>query len=95
MHGQAAASFPAARGPGLSAASVEGMTSPGYRRPLMIAAVAIAAFSLAAVAVVIAVAYYGGVAPVWVTSTALYGLPVAFTLAMVLMLDAVRQRRRQ
>ncbi|KIA74298.1 hypothetical protein ANMWB30_09790 [Arthrobacter sp. MWB30] len=61
----------------------------------MIAAVAIAAFSLAAVAVVIAVAYYGGVVPVWVTSTALYGLPVAFTLAMVLMLDAVRQRRRQ
>jgi len=61
----------------------------------MIAAVAIAVISLAAVAAVIAVAYNGGVAPVWVTSTALYGLPVAFMLAVVLMLDAVRQRRRQ
>ena len=71
------------------------MTSPGYRRPLMNAAVAIAVISLAAVAAVIAVAYNGGVAPVWVTSTALYGLPVAFMLAVVLMLDAVRQRRRQ
>ncbi|UXM92699.1 hypothetical protein [Paenarthrobacter sp. JL.01a] len=71
------------------------MTSPGYRRPLMMAAVAIAVLSLAAVAAVIAVAYNGGSAPVWVTSTALYGLPVAFMLAVVLVLDAVRQRRRQ
>lgn len=71
------------------------MTSPGYRRPLMIAAVVIAVISLAAVAAVIAVAYNGGVAPVWVTSTALYGLPVAFMLAVVLVLDSVRQRRRQ
>ena len=71
------------------------MTSPGYRRPLMIAAVAIAVISLAAVAAVIAVAYNGGVASVWVTSTALYGLPLAFLLAVILMLDAVRQRRRQ
>ncbi|MEV7660654.1 hypothetical protein [Paenarthrobacter sp. NPDC089316] len=71
------------------------MTSPGYRRPLMIVTVAIAILSLAAVAAVIAVAYNGGAAPVWVTSTALYGLPVAFMLAVVLVLDAVRQRRRQ
>ncbi|MDI2034829.1 hypothetical protein [Paenarthrobacter nitroguajacolicus] len=71
------------------------MTSPGYRRPLTIAAAAIAFLSLAAVAAVIAVAYNGAVAPVWVTSTALYGLPVAFMLAVLLMVDAVRQRRRQ
>ncbi|MFC8039083.1 hypothetical protein ACFUOZ_06990 [Paenarthrobacter sp. NPDC057355] len=71
------------------------MTSPGYRRPLMMVAVAIAVLSLAAVAAVITVAYNGGIAPVWVTSTALYGLPVAFMLAVVLVLDALRQRRRQ
>ncbi|MGJ3189460.1 hypothetical protein FQP90_01905 [Paenarthrobacter nitroguajacolicus] len=71
------------------------MTSPGYRRPLMIIAAVIAIVSLAAVGAVMAVAYNGGVAPVWVTSTALYGLPVAFMLAVILVLDAVRQRRRQ
>ncbi|YCH05832.1 hypothetical protein ACTAQJ_11800 [Arthrobacter sp. alpha11c] len=71
------------------------MTSPGYRRPLMIVAAMIAVLSLAAVGAVIAIAFNGGVAPVWITSTALYGLPVAFMLAVVLVLDAVRQRRRQ
>lgn len=71
------------------------MTSPGYRRPLMIIAAVIAVVSLVAVGAVMAVAYNGGVAPVWVTSTALYGLPVAFMLAVILVLDAVRQRRRQ
>jgi len=71
------------------------MTSPGYRRPLMIVAAMIAVLSLAAVGAVMAIAFNGGVAPVWITSTALYGLPVAFMLAVVLVLDAVRQRRRQ
>lgn len=71
------------------------MTSPGYRRPLMIVAAMIAILSLAAVGVVMAIAFNGGVAPVWITSAALYGLPVAFMLAVVLVLDAVRQRRRQ
>ncbi|MFE4082365.1 hypothetical protein [Paenarthrobacter sp. YIM B13468] len=71
------------------------MTSPGYRRPLMIVAAVIAILSLAAVGAVMAIAFNGGVAPVWITSTALYGLPVAFMLAVILVLDAVRQRRRQ
>ncbi|MCD4850450.1 hypothetical protein LN996_06470 [Arthrobacter sp. AK01] len=71
------------------------MTSQGYRRPLMIIAAVIAVASLAAVGAVMAIAYNGGAAPVWVTYTALYGLPVAFMLAVVLVLDAVRQRRRQ
>ncbi|MGO4249398.1 hypothetical protein AB4Y87_19465 [Paenarthrobacter sp. RAF54_2] len=71
------------------------MTSPGYRRPLMIVAAVIAVLSLAAVGAVMAIAFNGGVAPVWITSIALYGLPVAFMLAVVLVLDAVRQRRRQ
>ncbi|MBU8867916.1 hypothetical protein [Paenarthrobacter aromaticivorans] len=71
------------------------MTSPGYRRPLMIVAAVIAILSLAAVGAVMAIAFNGGVAPVWITSTALYGLPVAFMLAVILVLDAIRQRRRQ
>ncbi|MEJ1116049.1 hypothetical protein WBN73_17215 [Paenarthrobacter sp. CCNWLY172] len=71
------------------------MTSPGYRRPLMIIAAVIAVASLAAVGAVMAIAYNSGTAPVWITSTALYGLPAAFMLAVVLVLDAVRQRRRQ
>ncbi|MET4541305.1 MULTISPECIES: hypothetical protein [Micrococcaceae] len=71
------------------------MTSPGYRRPLMIIAAVIAVASLAAVGAVMVIAYNSGAAPVWVTYTALYGLPVAFMLAVVLVLDAVRQRRRQ
>ncbi|MDR6986149.1 hypothetical protein J2Y66_000612 [Paenarthrobacter nitroguajacolicus] len=71
------------------------MTSQGYRRPLMIIAAVVAAASLAAVGAVMAIAYNGGTAPVWVTSAALYGLPVAFMLAVILVLDAVRQRRRQ
>ncbi|WP_159703468.1 hypothetical protein [Arthrobacter sp. 18067] len=71
------------------------MTSQGYRRPLMIIAAVIAVASLAAVGAVMAIAYNGGAAPVWVTYTALYGLPVAFMLAVVRVLDAVRQRRRQ
>ncbi|ASN19158.1 hypothetical protein [Arthrobacter sp. YN] len=71
------------------------MTSPGYRRPLMIIAAVIAVASLAAVGAVMVIAYNSGAAPAWITWTALYGLPVAFMLAVVLVLDAVRQRRRQ
>ncbi|MFJ6538066.1 hypothetical protein ACIQH5_17730 [Paenarthrobacter sp. NPDC091711] len=70
------------------------MTSPGYRRPLIIIAAVIAVISLAAVGTVMAVALNEDVPPVWVTWTALYGLPVAFMLAIFLVLDAVRQRRR-
>lgn len=70
------------------------MTSPGYRRPLTVAAAVVALVSLAAVAAVMAIAFDGGAAPVWVTSTALYGLPIAFILAVFLVLDAARQRRR-
>lgn len=77
------------------AASVEGMTSPGYRRPLMIIAAVIAVVSLVAVAAVMVVALNGGATPVWVTSTALYGLPIAFMLGAILVLDSIRQRRRQ
>ncbi len=61
----------------------------------MIIAAVIAVASLAAVGAVMVIAYNSGAAPVWVTYTALYGLPVAFMLAVVLVLDAVRQRRRQ
>ncbi|UVJ40410.1 hypothetical protein [Arthrobacter sp. CJ23] len=71
------------------------MTSTGYRRPLMIIAAVVAVLSLAAVAAVMAIAFGGGAAPVWVTSTALYGLPLAFILMIVLILDDVRRRRRQ
>ncbi|MFJ4170134.1 hypothetical protein ACIPY3_11515 [Paenarthrobacter sp. NPDC089714] len=70
------------------------MTSTGYRRPLTIAAAIVAIISLAAVAAVMAIAFNGGIAPVWITSTALYGLPLAFILAVVPVVDAVRQRRR-
>jgi uncharacterized membrane protein SpoIIM required for sporulation len=34
------------------------------------------------------------VAPVWITSTALYGLPVAFLLMLLLVIDGVAARRR-
>ena len=70
------------------------MTSPGYRRPLTIAAAVVAIISLAAVAAVMAIAFNGGIAPVWITSTALYGLPVAFMLAVVPMVGAILERRR-
>ncbi|MEV7637823.1 hypothetical protein AB0N71_16810 [Pseudarthrobacter enclensis] len=70
------------------------MTPSRYRRPLMIAAAVIAVLSLAAVAAVMAFAFAGSVAPVWVTYTALYGLPVAFVLMLILVLDSVAGRRR-
>lgn len=60
----------------------------------MIAAAVIAVLSLAAVAAVMAFAFAASVAPVWVTYTALYGLPVAFVLMLFLVLDSVAGRRR-
>ena len=41
-----------------------------------------------------ALAFAGMAAPVWVTSAALYGLPVAFLLMLFLVLNSVAGRRR-
>jgi hypothetical protein len=60
----------------------------------MICAAVVAILSLAAVGAVMALAFAGTAAPVWVTSTALYGLPVAFLLMLFLVLDSVAGRRR-
>ncbi len=70
------------------------MTPSRYRRPLTILAAAIAVISLAAVAAVMAFAFAGSVSPVWVTYTALYGLPLAFLLMLFLVLDSAAGRRR-
>ena len=70
------------------------MTPSRYRRPLMISAAVVAVLSLVAVGAVMALAFAGIAAPVWVTSTALYGLPVAFLLMLFLVLDSVAGRRR-
>jgi hypothetical protein len=70
------------------------MTPSRYRRPLMIVAAVIAVFSLAAVGAVMAVAFGGGTAPVWVTTLALYGLPLAFLLMIAMVIDGVAARRR-
>lgn len=71
------------------------MSIAGYRRPLTIAAAVVALLSLAAVGGVMAIAAAGSTAPVWMTSVALYGLPVAFLGMLVLVVDAVVQRRRK
>ncbi|WP_091563975.1 hypothetical protein [Arthrobacter sp. ok362] len=70
------------------------MTLTRYRRPLMITAATLAVLSLAAVGAVMAMAFNNVVAPTWITSTALYGLPVAFLLMLALVADAVAARRR-
>ena len=70
------------------------MTPSRYRRPLMIAAAVVAVLSLVAVGAVMAIAFSGGAAPVWVTSMALYGLPLAFLLMIVRVIDGVAARRR-
>lgn len=54
----------------------------------------VAVFSLAAVGSVMVLAFMNITAPVWVTSAALYGLPLAFLLMLVLVVDAVVGRRR-
>ena len=60
----------------------------------MIIAATLAVLSLAAVAAVMAMALNNAVAPAWITSAALYGLPVAFLLMLALVVDAVAARRR-
>jgi hypothetical protein len=60
----------------------------------MICAAAVALLSLMAVGAVMALAFAGSAAPVWVTSVALYGLPLAFLLMLFLILDSVAGRRR-
>lgn len=80
-------------GPGT--VSVACMIPHDFRRPLTIVAAVVAVLSLAAVAAVMAIAFGNGVAPVWVTSTALYGLPLAFILMAALVVDSVWARRRQ
>jgi len=70
------------------------MTPSRYRRPLMVLAAVIAVLSLVAVGTVMALAFAGSVAPTWVTYSALYGLPAAFILMLVVVLDGVAARRR-
>lgn len=70
------------------------MTQLRFRRPLLIVAAVAAVLSLAAVGVVMAMAFNNAVPPVWITSTALYGLPVAFLLMLLLVIDGVAARRR-
>lgn len=70
------------------------MTLMRYRRPFMIAAATLAVLSLLAVGAVMVMAFNNVVAPAWITSTALYGLPVAFLLMLALVMDAVVARRR-
>ncbi|MDQ0146883.1 MULTISPECIES: hypothetical protein [Pseudarthrobacter] len=70
------------------------MTPSRYRRPLMVLAAVVAVLSLIAVAAVMALAFAGSVAPAWITYTALYGLPAAFILMLLLVLDGVAARRR-
>jgi hypothetical protein len=60
----------------------------------MICAAVVAMLSLVAVGAVMALAFAGSAAPAWVTSAALYGLPVAFLLMLFLVLDSVAGRRR-
>jgi len=70
------------------------MTPSRYRRPLMVLAALIAVLSLIAVGTVMALAFAGSVAPTWVTYSALYGLPAAFILMLLVVLDGVAARRR-
>ena len=70
------------------------MTTLHFRRPLLIVAAAVAVLSLVAVATVMAMAFNNAVAPVWVTSTALYGLPVAFLLMLAHVGEGIAARRR-
>ena len=60
----------------------------------MIVAATIALLSLVAVGAVMVMAFNHAVAPAWITSAALYGLPVAFMLMLALVVDAVAARRR-
>lgn len=77
------------------AVSVARMIPNRFRRPLTVIAATLAVLSLAAVGAVMAAASGGAVAPVWLTATALYGLPIAFILLVCLVIDSVYRRRRQ
>ncbi|ABK05597.1 hypothetical protein Arth_4427 (plasmid) [Arthrobacter sp. FB24] len=70
------------------------MTPQRFRHVLLILAAAVAALSLASVGAVMAMAFNNTVSPAWITSAALYGLPVAFLLMLALVIDAVAARRR-
>ncbi|WP_426976181.1 hypothetical protein ACQCSU_15635 [Pseudarthrobacter sp. O4] len=70
------------------------MTPLRFRRPLLIIAAAAAVLSLLTVGIVMAMAFSNLVAPAWITSLALYGLPLAFLLMLLLVVDGVAARRR-
>lgn len=70
------------------------MTPLRFRRPLLIVAAAVAVLSLLMVAVVMAMAFSNLVAPAWITAVALYGLPLAFLLMLLLVADGIAARRR-
>lgn len=70
------------------------MTPLRFRRSLQITAAVVAVLSLLAVGIVMAMAFGELVAPAWITSTALYGLPAAFLLMLVLVADGIAARRR-
>ncbi|MGY2743648.1 hypothetical protein [Arthrobacter sp. UYCu723] len=70
------------------------MTPLRFRRPLLIIAAAAAVLSLLTVDIVMAMAFSNLVAPAWITSLALYGLPLAFLLMLLLVVDGVAARRR-
>jgi hypothetical protein len=70
------------------------MTPLLFRRPLQILAGGVAVLSLLAVGAVLAMAFAKLVPPAWITSVALYGLPVAFLLMLVLVAGHAAARRR-
>lgn len=69
------------------------MISSRFQRSFQIVAAAVAILSLIAVGAVMALAFADIVAPVWITSMALYGLPLAFLLMLALIADGVVRRR--
>ncbi|WP_354156933.1 hypothetical protein [Arthrobacter sp. UYCu512] len=70
------------------------MTELRFRRPLLVFAAGAAVLSLTAVGVVMVMALSSAVPPVWVTATALYGLPASFLLMLLLVIESVAARRR-
>jgi hypothetical protein len=70
------------------------MTLTRYRRPFTIIAATLAVLSIVAVGAVMVMAFNHSVAPAWITSVALYGLPLAFILMLALVVDGVVARRR-
>ncbi len=70
------------------------MTVQRYQRPLVAIAAAAAVISLVAVAAVLVLAFNHAVAPAWLTSIALYGLPLAFALMLAAVIGAILVRRQ-